>query len=117
MNMTSLLNRTVLATVLVALSSTVFAAGGGGPRGAGTHPYARTGATLETVAADAAPGAERKTHEQVRVELLRAEEAGLVPAPKNEYPPSVETIARNRARLQQIERAWGTNGPLPTAQQ
>ncbi|KLU20533.1 hypothetical protein EOS_41085 [Caballeronia mineralivorans PML1(12)] len=49
-----------------------------------------------------------KTRAQVRAELLEAERAGTVPIHRNDYPPSAETIAHNRARFQQVERGWRT---------
>ncbi|MCX4160974.1 MULTISPECIES: DUF4148 domain-containing protein [Paraburkholderia] len=104
----ALLNRTVLTTLLVSASISAFA--GGGSRGPEPRPYAHvTAKTVAAVAGDttttdvAAPG---KTREQVRAELLQAEEAGLIPTHRNDYPPSAETIARNRVRFQQIEQAW-----------
>ncbi|MGF6600220.1 hypothetical protein P3T23_004955 [Paraburkholderia sp. GAS448] len=36
------------------------------------------------------------TRAEVRAQLVEAEADGLVPAPKNDYPPSAQTIARNR---------------------
>lgn len=36
------------------------------------------------------------TRTDVQAQLVQAEAEGLVPAPKNDYPPSAETIARNR---------------------
>jgi hypothetical protein len=36
------------------------------------------------------------TRAEVRAQLIQAEADGLVPAPKNDYPPSAQTIARNR---------------------
>jgi hypothetical protein len=53
-----------------------------------------------------------KTRAQVRTELLEAERAGTVPVHKNEYPPSVETVARNQVRFQQIEQAWRAGDPV-----
>jgi hypothetical protein len=41
----------------------------------------------------------------VRAELLQAERSGIT-INKNDDPPSATTIARNRARFQQIEQAW-----------
>jgi hypothetical protein len=69
--------------------------------------------TLSINAAATAPG---KTREQVRAELLQAEEAGLVPVHKNDYPPSAETVARNQVRFQQIEQAWQPDGAMTTAE-
>ena len=53
-----------------------------------------------------------ETRAQVRAELLEAQRAGTVPVHKNEYPPSVETVARNQVRFQQIEQAWRAGGPV-----
>jgi hypothetical protein len=36
------------------------------------------------------------TRAEVRAQLIQAEADGLVPAPKNDYPPRAQTIARNR---------------------
>nr|WP_279609284.1 DUF4148 domain-containing protein [Burkholderia diffusa] len=67
-------------------------------------------AGLPTTAQDSSAGGPRtdygKTRDQVRAELLQAERAGFAPVNKNDYPPSATTIARNRARFQQIEQAW-----------
>lgn len=35
------------------------------------------------------------TRAEVRAQLVQAQAEGLVPAPKNDYPPSAATIARN----------------------
>lgn len=131
MKATTLLNRTVLATVLVAASVSAFAGGGGGgPRGAESRPYGHAtviaaGAehadatttvadTTSTGTSDAAT--KGKTREQVRAELLQAEETGFLPIHKNDYPPSAETVARNRARFQQVEQAWQAHGEITAAQ-
>lgn len=36
------------------------------------------------------------THAEVIAQLQQAQAQGLVPTPKNDYPPSAATIARNR---------------------
>ena len=36
-----------------------------------------------------------KTRAEVRAELVQAQREGLVPVPKNDYPPSADTISRN----------------------
>ncbi|WNC94931.1 DUF4148 domain-containing protein [Paraburkholderia sp. FT54] len=36
------------------------------------------------------------THAEVIAQLQQAQAEGLVPSPKNDYPPSATTIARNR---------------------
>jgi hypothetical protein len=123
----ALLNRTVLATLLVSASLSAFA-GGGGPRGSGPYPYSGTAAlaaatahadatatTADTLSTGSGAAMSGKTREQVRAELLKAEEAGLIPVHRNDYPPSAETIARNRVRFQQVEQAWQADNPITTA--
>lgn len=132
MKVTTLLNRPVLATLLLSASVTVFAGGGGGARGSDPTPYSSTASRVEHVsanteravplAADTAPVADGqvthgKTRAQVRAELLQAEEAGLVPVRRNDYPPSAETVAHNRVRFQQIEQAWKAGGQLTASDQ
>ncbi len=135
MKVTTPLNRTVLATLLLSASVTVFAGGGGGgggARGSDRTPYPSTASRVEhasanteravPLAADTAPVADGqvthgKTRAQVRAELLQAEEAGLVPVRRNDYPPSAETVARNRVRFQQIEQAWKAGGQLTASDQ
>ncbi|MFM0388404.1 DUF4148 domain-containing protein [Paraburkholderia dipogonis] len=128
MKVTTLLNRPVLATLLLSVSVTAFAAGGGGgPRGSGPNPYSPTAPGIVHMSAHTGPAVpleadtatvatagavQDKTRAQVRAELLHAEEAGLAPVHKNDYPPSAETVARNRARFQQIEQAWKTDGQI-----
>lgn len=127
-----LLNHSLFATLLLSASVTVFAAGGGGPRGSGPNPWSPTGSTIERVAANTmpagpfhahtAPGADGssvrgKTRAQVHAELLQAEEAGLVPIHKNDYPPSAGAIARNRVRFQQLEQAWKADGQVTASDQ
>jgi Domain of unknown function (DUF4148) len=129
MKVTTLLNRPVIATLLISASLTAFASGGGGPRGAGPYPSSGT-LSVQLASANAAPLAAAdaapvsvantstgKTRAQVRSELLQAEEAGLLPTPRNDYPPSAETIARNRARFQQIEHVWKQDGQLTASDQ
>ncbi|RDK00895.1 DUF4148 domain-containing protein [Paraburkholderia lacunae] len=36
------------------------------------------------------------TRAEVRAQLVEAQADGLVPSPRNDYPPSAQTIARNR---------------------
>ena len=131
MKLTTLLNRSVIATLLLSSSLTAFAGGGGGPRGP-AYPYASSASNIERVSANTAPtvafqadanavaggnAATGKTRAQVRAELLQAEEAGLVPVDKIDYPPSAQTIARNRARFQQVEHAWKSDGQLTASAQ
>jgi hypothetical protein len=92
MKLTTLLNRSAIATLLLSASLTAFA-GGGGPRG-GAYPYSSGASNVERVSANTAPAvafradataivggntATGKTRAQVRAELLQAEVAGLVP--------------------------------------
>jgi hypothetical protein len=131
MNTTSLLTRTVLATVLLSASVVAFARSGGGPRGgefqpdvaesvshghdstrAVTLPASRAASTADSAPAavpavtNTEPG---KTRAEVRAELLEAEEAGVIPVRRNDYPPSARTIARNRVIFAQAEMAWHKN--------
>jgi len=127
----------VFATLLLSATVTAFAAGGGS-NGLGRNPnlYApsfvgSTSHSQQTVLANSAGSesivlttgtngpstAERataygKTRAQVRAELLQAQRAGTVPVHKNDYPPSVEAVARNQVRFQQIEQAWRAGGPV-----
>lgn len=133
MKVTTLLNRPVLATLLLSASVTVFAAGGGGgPRGSGPSPWSPTASSIGRMPANAGPtvplradtapvatggAVQGKTRAQVRAELLQAEEAGLTPVHKNDYPPSAETVARNRVRFQEIEQAWMAGGHLTASDQ
>ncbi|EUC21579.1 DUF4148 domain-containing protein [Paraburkholderia hospita] len=48
------------------------------------------------VAAQETPPSQGKTREQVREELVQAWRDGLLPYKRYEYPPSAETIARNK---------------------
>jgi hypothetical protein len=120
----ALLNRTVLATLLVSASLSAFA-GGGGPRGSGPYPYSGTAAmaaaaatssttaattvsvastdTLQTAASNTVSG---KTRAQVRAELIEAEREGLIPANNTHYPPDAATVARNKVEFQHAENWW-----------
>jgi hypothetical protein len=131
------LKQVAFATLLLSATVTAFAAGGGS-NGLGRNPnlYApsltsSTSHSQQTVLVNSAGSesvvpttgtngsstADRitaygKTRAQVRAELLEAQRAGTVPVHKNEYPPSVETVARNQVRFQQIEQAWQAGGPV-----
>ena len=131
------IKQVIFATLLLSATVTAFAAGGGA-NGLGRNPnlYASsltsstshspqtalaTSAGSESLAlatgtngpstADRTTGY-GKTRAQVQTELLEAERAGTVPIHKNEYPPSVETLARNQVRFQQIEQAWRGKDPV-----
>lgn len=127
----------VVFAALLSATVTAFAAGGGS-NGLGRNPnlYApsltsSTSHSQQTLLANSAGSesvvlttgtngpstADRttgfgKTRAQVCAELFEAERAGTVPVHKNEYPPSVETVARNQARFQQIEQAWRAGDPV-----
>jgi hypothetical protein len=53
-----------------------------------------------------------KSREEVRAELIRAQHEGQVPAKKTEYPPSAETVARNRELHAIARHAGAPNPPL-----
>jgi Domain of unknown function (DUF4148) len=121
----ALLNRTVLATLLVSVSVAAFA-GGGGPRGSGPYPYSGTaamasGSTSTATTASAAntnvaqtatnDNWSGKTRAQVRAELIKAEQAGLVPHDDTHYPPDETTIARNKVAFQRAENWWLAHEP------
>ncbi|MFM0388403.1 DUF4148 domain-containing protein [Paraburkholderia dipogonis] len=138
MKLTTLLNRSVFAALLLSASVSVFAGGGGGgPRSSqsGWHPYANTAsapapslAEVDVTSASAylspaplgqggAPVAagtavHGKTRAQVRAELLQAEEAGSIPAGNARYPAGPSLIERNRMRFQQAEEWWRASGRL-----
>ncbi len=132
MKVTALLNRSILATLLLSATVTAFAGGGGGSRGPGPNLWSPATSHIKPVVADAAPAsapradatpiagnshASGKTRAEVRAELLQAEEAGVIPVHKNDYPPSAETIARNRVRFHQVEQAWQAHEPLTASNQ
>ncbi|TCG07464.1 hypothetical protein BZM27_19220 [Paraburkholderia steynii] len=52
--------------------------------------------------------ASEKTREMVRQELIEAERAGVVPAPKHDYPPSQVAIERNQKRFHSAETYWAS---------
>ncbi|AIO69668.1 DUF4148 domain-containing protein [Burkholderia oklahomensis] len=53
-------------------------------------------AALATLASAQAAFAQGKTRAEVAQELVRAQHEGIVPAGKNDYPPSAALIARNK---------------------
>jgi hypothetical protein len=66
------------------------------------HGYPESAIAVQASAGDmvqAQQPAQEKTRAQVRQELIEAERAGLVPSPKNDYPPSQAAIERNKARF------------------
>jgi hypothetical protein len=66
------------------------------------HGYPESAIPARASAGDTAQAqhpAPDKTRAQVRQDLIEAERAGLVPSPKNDYPPSQAAIERNKARF------------------
>ena len=125
MKVSTLLN-SAIATLLLSASLTAFAGGGGGSRGP-AYPHSSGPSNIGRISVNAAPAvatqadvnsvadgssATGKTRAQVKAELLQAEESGFLPIHKNDYPPSAETIARNRMHFQQIEQAWRSEGKV-----
>ncbi|WP_158906125.1 hypothetical protein [Burkholderia sp. L27(2015)] len=87
MKTTTLLNRALFATALIAVSTVAFANGGGsGPRGAhnAPYPYADSRSNLPSAQvvsikpaiAQAGAQMQQKTHAEVHQELLDAEKSG-----------------------------------------
>lgn len=137
----TLLKQSLIATLLLSATAAAFAGGGGGSNSAGRNQYphpsstsspqsvaqvaaspttASTNSNPSPVNAGWAPAAYGSTgigttRAQVRAELLQAEKAGVIPALNAEYPPSTDTIARNRAHFQRTQQAWRTNDPVGLA--
>ncbi|ONC16819.1 DUF4148 domain-containing protein [Burkholderia pseudomallei] len=55
-----------------------------------------TAAALTALALSPTAFAQGKTRDEVRQELIRAQHEGVVPAGKNDYPPSAALVARNK---------------------
>lgn len=55
-----------------------------------------TAAALTALALSPAAFAQGKTRDEVRQKLIRAQHEGVVPAGKNDYPPSAALVARNK---------------------
>ena len=102
MKLTTLLNRSAIATALLSASLTAFAGGGGGPRGP-AYPYssgapnverhsANTASSAAVLANDTAvaggDAASGKSRSLVQAELLKAREAGWLPTSNAYYPPA-----------------------------
>jgi hypothetical protein len=47
-----------------------------------------------------------KTRQDVHLELVAAQRAGLIPAPDSDYPPSQRTVDRNKARFHAPENSY-----------
>jgi hypothetical protein len=131
----TLLKQSLIATLLVSAAAAAFAGGGGGSNGSGRNRYpypssapgsqtvVQLAASATTASADSTPSPVNAswapkangsagigtTRAQVRAELLQAEETGLIPTLTAEYPPSADTIARNRVHFRQTQLAWRTN--------
>ncbi|WP_075645491.1 DUF4148 domain-containing protein [Caballeronia mineralivorans] len=131
MSRRTLLKQSVLATLLLSAAAAAFAGGGGGSNGFGRNQFrypssasgprtvARIAPSPSTASTDPKPSPTNagwapatngntglgKTRAQVRAELLQAEEAGVIPTLNAEYPPSADTIARNRAHFQKTQQA------------
>ncbi|WP_025598449.1 DUF4148 domain-containing protein [Burkholderia sp. WSM2230] len=54
------------------------------------------------------------TRADVRAQLEQAQAEGLVPAPRNDYPPSDATIARNK-EIYAIQHQNGSGGAVASA--
>lgn len=54
------------------------------------------------------------TRADVRAELVQAQAEGLVPTPKNDYPPSDATIARNK-EIYAVQHQNGSGGAMASA--
>ncbi|WP_233884871.1 DUF4148 domain-containing protein [Paraburkholderia flagellata] len=108
---------------------TAIAGGGGGSRGP-AYPHSSGASKIGHISVNAAPAvatqadvnsvadassATGKTRAQVKAELLQAEESGFLPIYKNNYPPSSETIARNRMHFPPLEHAWRSEGKVVEA--
>lgn len=106
------MNIRIVATIIVAATAatSVFADGG--------HDYpnirASNGTTSSVSIASSAPmvsqsgsvAPQSKTREQVRQELIRAYHDGVLPTSKHDYPPSPQTIARNKELHNVFEPQW-----------
>ena len=125
MKRTLLLNRSVFAALLLSVSASVFAAApktvqsDSQPVAAAAPSPALLLAAVDrpsvptwtgSTNADAATSSQGKTRAQVRAELIQAEEAGLVPAGKTDYPAGLNTIARNRINFQKAKTWWEAHG-------
>jgi hypothetical protein len=77
-----------LATVVGALFS------------AGQAAFAQSENVTDAITPPAASANIGKTRAEVRTELIQAEQQGLIPASKNDYPPTRREIAQNRAEYQ-----------------
>jgi hypothetical protein len=131
MNLTTFLNRTVFATLLLSASVSAIATPPRLPQ-PDWHPFANTAPAPTPLLAEvdvrnasawtppdvpvqgdaAGTAAHGKTREQVRAELLQAREAGSIPAGNAHYPAGPDLMARNRMQFQQAENWWRARGQL-----
>ncbi|HDR9482569.1 TPA: DUF4148 domain-containing protein [Burkholderia aenigmatica] len=124
MNTAAMLNHAALAAVLTTVAVTAQARGGGvlPPRQPISHSFsvassvpedsnAQTDAARPTgqPVADVSP-AQGKTRAQVRAEIVRAGEDGMLPSRWVDYPPSAATRTRNRENFLRLEQAWKAEG-------
>jgi hypothetical protein len=78
------------------------------------HGYPESASPVQASTGDmvqAQQPAPEKTRAQGRQELIEAERAGLVPSPKNDYPPSQAAIERNKARFRLTENYLASKQP------
>jgi hypothetical protein len=135
MKLTTLLNHSVFATLLLSASVSAIATPPSLPQ-PDWHPYVNAASTSAPLLAEvdvtraseptaaanpaqdtgtvvsAGAAAHGKTREQVRTELLQAEEAGSIPIGNVRYPASSDLMARNRMQFQQAEKWWRARGQL-----
>jgi hypothetical protein len=66
----------------------------------GQSAFAQSTDATGAVAPPAASVNTGKTRAEVRAELIQAEQQGTIPVSKNNYPPTPDEIAQNRAEYQ-----------------
>ncbi|WP_063801189.1 DUF4148 domain-containing protein [Burkholderia ubonensis] len=102
--------RTVVAMVVAITAATSAFADGGhdypGAYAASSASSTRGGAAVAPAGPSGNSAPSGKTREEVRQELIRAYHDGLLPTSNHDYPPSPETIARNKARHSLREPVW-----------
>ncbi|MBS2132213.1 DUF4148 domain-containing protein (plasmid) [Burkholderia thailandensis] len=96
------MNIRVVAAIIVAATAatSAFADGGHGyPNTIAGNPVASTASITSSASMVSQSGStaqQGKTREQVHQELLQAYHDGVLPTSKHDYPPSPQTIARNK---------------------
>jgi hypothetical protein len=122
------LKQSLFATLLLSAATTAFASAVGGSRFVRHNQYPDTSSisssqsVTQSTASSATPTTDSKpspvnagwspaangsmgaTRPQVRAESVQAERSGMIPALNAEYPPSADTIARNRTLFQQAQQ-------------